>query len=76
MDLAALRQSIDRQWDESILERLQAYVRIPNKSPLFDPDWEAHGYMDAAVKLMADWCRAQPIPGMKVDVQRRPASRL
>jgi len=72
MDLAALRQSIDRLWNDSILERLQAYVRIPNKSVMFDPDWEAHGHMDAAVKLMADWCRAQPIPGMTVDVQRPP----
>jgi acetylornithine deacetylase/succinyl-diaminopimelate desuccinylase-like protein len=72
MDLAALRQSIDRLWNDSILERLQAYVRIPNKSVMFDPDWEAHGHMEAAAKLMEDWCRAQPIPGMTVDVQRLP----
>ena len=70
MDLTALRQSIDRQWNESILERLQAYVRIPNKSPLFDPQWEQHGHMEAAVRLMADWCRAQAIPGMTVEVRR------
>jgi len=72
MDLSALRQAIERQWSESILERLKDYVRIPNKSVMFDPDWEAHGYMEAAVKLMADWCRAQPIPGMTVQVQRLP----
>jgi len=72
MDLSALRQAIERQWNESILERLKDYVRIPNKSVMFDPDWEAHGYMEAAVKLMADWCRAQPIPGMTVQVQRLP----
>lgn len=72
MDIAAVRKSIDTQWDDSILERLQAYVRIPNKSPAFDPDWEAHGYMDAAVELMADWCRAQKIPNMKVEVRRLP----
>ena len=28
--------------------------------------------MEAAVKLIADWCRAQPIPGMRVDVRRLP----
>lgn len=72
MDLEALRQHIDRQWDDSILERLQAYVRIPSKSVMFDPDWEKHGHMEAAVKLMADWCRAQPIPGMTVEVRRLP----
>src|SRR5262249_24927955 len=72
MDLQRLRASIDTVWDESILERLSAYVRIPNKSPLFDPDWESHGYMEAAVNLMADWCRAQPVPGMKVEIRRLP----
>jgi acetylornithine deacetylase/succinyl-diaminopimelate desuccinylase-like protein len=72
MDLPALRKFIDRQWNDSILERLQEYVRIPNKSPMFDPDWEAHGHMDAAVELMAKWCRAQAIPGMTVEVQRPP----
>jgi acetylornithine deacetylase/succinyl-diaminopimelate desuccinylase-like protein len=72
MDLARLSHSIDRTWDDSIIERLVAYVRIPNKSPLFDPQWEAHGYMEQAVGLMADWCRAQPLPGARVEVRRLP----
>jgi acetylornithine deacetylase/succinyl-diaminopimelate desuccinylase-like protein len=70
MDLKRLQSSIDGTWDESIVERLTAYVRIPNKSPDFDPEWERHGYMEAAVKLMADWCRAQPLPGARVEVHR------
>jgi acetylornithine deacetylase/succinyl-diaminopimelate desuccinylase-like protein len=39
---------------------------------MFDPEWESHGHMDAAVQLMADWCRAQPVPGMRVEVRRIP----
>jgi acetylornithine deacetylase/succinyl-diaminopimelate desuccinylase-like protein len=72
MDLERLQSSINRTWEESIVERLVAYVRIPNKSPMFDPQWEQHGYMEAAVKLMADWCRAQPPPGARVEVRRLP----
>ena len=72
MDLERLNAFIGRTWDESILERLIAYVRIPNKSPDFDPDWERHGYMEAAVQLMADWCRAQPLSGARVEVHRLP----
>ena len=49
MNSAALRQFIEDVWQKSIIERLRAYVRIPNKSPAFDPDWERHGYMDQAV---------------------------
>lgn len=72
MNLEQLRAAVNKVWDESILERLIAYVRIPNKSPMFDPDWESHGHMEAAIQLMADWCRAQPVRGMKVDIRRLP----
>ena len=72
MEQKVLKDFIQRAWDDSIVERLREYVRIPNKSPMFDPQWEQHGYMDAAVKLMADWCRQQPIAGMRVEVRRLP----
>jgi acetylornithine deacetylase/succinyl-diaminopimelate desuccinylase-like protein len=72
MNIEQLKQTINKVWDESIVEQLTAYVRIPNKSPMFDPQWESHGYMEAAIQLMANWCRAQPIPGMKVDIKRLP----
>jgi acetylornithine deacetylase/succinyl-diaminopimelate desuccinylase-like protein len=70
MDIARLQSTIAKTWDESIIERLVAYVRIPNKSPLFDPDWETHGFMEAAIQLMAEWCRAQPLPGARVQIRR------
>ncbi len=70
MDLNRLRASISTTWDDSILEQLIAYVRIPNKSPLFDPQWERHGHMDRAVELMAQWCRRQRLPGARVEVRR------
>jgi acetylornithine deacetylase/succinyl-diaminopimelate desuccinylase-like protein len=72
MDLKRLRSSIDTTWDESITERLIEYVRIPNKSPMFDPQWQEHGHMEKAVTLMADWCRAQPLPAARVEVRRLP----
>ncbi|HEY6516134.1 MAG TPA: M20/M25/M40 family metallo-hydrolase [Steroidobacteraceae bacterium] len=72
MDLEQLRSAIAATWRGSIVERLTAYVRIPNKSPMFDPSWEANGYMDAAAQLMADWCRAQPVPGMRVELRKLP----
>jgi acetylornithine deacetylase/succinyl-diaminopimelate desuccinylase-like protein len=70
LDLEQLRSAIAAIWRGSIVERLTAYVRIPNKSPMFDPAWEANGHMDAAAQLMADWCRTQPVPGMRVEVRK------
>ena len=72
MDIPRVLQSVTSQWQGSIIERLTAYVRIQNKSPMFDPDWERHGYMDEAANLIADWCRKQPIAGMTVEVRRLP----
>lgn len=72
MDLKRLSTFVGNTWDQSILERLVAYVRIPNKSPDFDAQWESHGHMEAAVQLMAEWCRLQPLPGMRVEIRRLP----
>src|SRR5438270_3145810 len=72
MDQKRLTGSIEKTWNDSIIERLIAYVRIPNKSPQFDPNWERNGHMEAAVKLVAAWCRAQPLPGSRVEVRRLP----
>ena len=63
---------VDETWDRSILPRLYDYVKIPNKSPNFDPDWQEHGHMDQAVNLLEAWCREQPLKGMQVEVVRLP----
>ena len=65
----ALRAST-RLWDDEILPALHDYIRIPNKSPSFDPQWQ--GNMDRAVALIEAWCRRQPIAGLTVEVVRLP----
>jgi len=70
MDHARIIALTDRIWDETIVPTLCDYVRIPNKSPNFDPDWEKHGHMDEAAELLAEWCRQQPIAGMSVEIVR------
>lgn len=61
-------QYINELWDTSIVPALQEYIKIPNKSPQFDKDWRAHGYMDQAVTLIADWCKANAVKDMKLEV--------
>ena len=63
---------IDKMWDDSIIPTLMEYIKIPNKSPQFDRDWQAHGYMDQAVNLIANWCKANAIDNMKLDIVRLP----
>ena len=70
MQTDTARLTIDTLWDESIVPALVDYIRIPNKSPHFDRDWQAHGYMDAATTLIEQWCLAHAPRGMSLEVVR------
>ena len=59
MDFAKTTAFMDRIWDDEIIPALTDYIRIPNKSPAFDPDWEEHGHMEQAVELFAAWAQGK-----------------
>jgi acetylornithine deacetylase/succinyl-diaminopimelate desuccinylase-like protein len=68
MDAGKIDRFVTGKWDDDIVPQLVEYIRIPNKSPMFDAQWAQHGYMDAAVALMEAWAKAQAIPGLVVEV--------
>jgi len=68
LDRDATWNFVDGIWESEIVPNLIEYIRIPNKSPLFDADWAEHGHMARAVALIEKWCRAQPIEGLVVEV--------
>ena len=49
MDSSKTRAFVSALWDEQIVPQLVEYIRIPNKSPMFDAQWVEHGYMDKVV---------------------------
>ena len=61
---------VGKVWDDSIIPTISEYITVPNKSPHFDPDWEQHGHMEKAVKMLEAWCREQPIEGMQIEIVR------
>jgi acetylornithine deacetylase/succinyl-diaminopimelate desuccinylase-like protein len=72
LDATAALAHSESVWEASILPALERYIAIPNRSPAFDPQWQEHGHMERAVALVADWCRARPVPGLTLDVVRLP----
>ena len=72
MDSKAVASFVNQVWDESIIPALVDYIAIPAKSPLFDPDWEANGHMEAAVQLIAHWCEDRDITGLQMEIVRLP----
>lgn len=69
-DANQIRDFVGAKWDREIVPQLIDYIRIPNKSPMFDADWVKNGHMDRAVALMEAWAKAQAIPGMQLEVVR------
>jgi acetylornithine deacetylase/succinyl-diaminopimelate desuccinylase-like protein len=72
IDIARTTKFVDQCWGDEIVPALVEYIKIPNKSPSFDPNWAAHGYMDEAVALFERWARAKLpfLPGATLEVIR------
>jgi acetylornithine deacetylase/succinyl-diaminopimelate desuccinylase-like protein len=72
LDGARLQSFVDRCWGDEIVPTLIEYIKIPNKSPLFDPDWASHGHMDAAVAMFERWARGKlaGLPGATLEIVR------
>ena len=74
LDIARLGRFVDQCWGDEIVPTLVEYIKIPNKSPMFDPDWAAHGYMEEAVAMFERWARGKlaQLPGATLEVVRLP----
>lgn len=72
MDSDRLKRFVDDEWDRSIVPALSDYISIPNKSPAFDRDWQAHGHMDRAAELFRSWAEAHAPHGSTVEIVRLP----
>ena len=69
-DAAALASRIARHWDAEIVGELVEYVRLPAKSPHFDPQWREHGHIEGAIQQALAWVKRQPVEGMTLEVIR------
>ncbi len=76
MDNTSLTRFMSGIWDQDIVPALADYIRIPNKSPMFDSEWEKHGHMDKVVDLFAAWARGKiaGLPGATLEIVK-PAGR-
>jgi len=61
---------VSRAWDDDIVHRLEDYIRIPAKSPAFDPDWAKNGFIDTALWDAATWVQSQKVEGLTLEIIR------
>ncbi|MEM9622351.1 MAG: M20/M25/M40 family metallo-hydrolase [Pseudomonadota bacterium] len=69
---AAPTEYVAQEWQQSVMPTLHDYIRIPNKSPMFDPEWEQRGEMQRAAELLFTWASARQINGMQISIEQLP----
>ena len=70
LNAAQALSQVSAQWDGDIVRQISDYIAIPAKSPGFDADWKAHGYIDAVMRNAAAWVEAQKVEGLTLEVIR------
>ena len=68
LNAAIAQTQIDAQWDGDIIKQLSDYIAIPAKSPGFDADWAAHGYIDSVMRNAAAWVESQKVEGLTLEI--------
>ena len=68
LDATQALSQVSEQWDNDIVRQITDYIAIPAKSPMFDPDWAAHGYIDTVMRNAAEWVRAQKVEGLSLEI--------
>ena len=64
VDTQHTSQFVAEAWEDSILPALAEYIRIPNKSPAFAPDWQQLGHMQRAVEHLQSWTDGCGVRGL------------
>lgn len=57
-------------WDERIVPALKTYIEVPAKSPMFDAQWQTHGFIDRVVRDAAAWVESRRVSGLKLELIR------
>ena len=72
VDPHSLLELVGGKWDREIVPQLVEYIRIPAKSPHFDRDWQSNGHIESVLRRAENWCRGQPLAGMRLEIARLP----
>ncbi|MDP9881616.1 acetylornithine deacetylase/succinyl-diaminopimelate desuccinylase-like protein [Variovorax boronicumulans] len=70
LDATRALSDVTARWDGDIVKQLTDYIAIPAKSPGFDKDWSANGYLETVLRNAAAWVEAQKVEGLKLEIVR------
>ena len=65
MNKDATLKFIDEQWEDWYIDGIKAFIRIPNLSPSFDPEYQTNGLIEQTIALVDDYARRLEIVGLE-----------
>jgi acetylornithine deacetylase/succinyl-diaminopimelate desuccinylase-like protein len=63
-----IRGFVEEEFDNNVLPSLMDFVRIPNLSRDYDPEWNTNGQLEKAAQHLLQWVEAQDIKGLKAEI--------
>ena len=67
-----IKSFIAKEFKENFIPNISEFVKIPNLSPNYDPEWKTNGNQEKAVNFLADWVKKQNIENSNVSVETIP----
>ena len=68
MDAKTLKKYVEKQFAINVLPNLMNFIRIPNLSPDFDPDWKKNGLLIKAANLIISFAKSLNIKNAEINL--------
>ena len=68
MDVNSLKKYVEKQFTINLLPYLMNFIRIPNLTPLFDPDWRTDGLLLKAANLIISYAKYLNIKNAEINL--------
>lgn len=65
-----IRAFLEEEFEPNLVEPLKDFVRIPNQSRSFDPEWNTNGLLEKACQHVIDWSKGQGLKDFSVDLYK------
>lgn len=72
MDVGRTIAFVTEEIESSALPALMEYVRVPSVSPGYDPEWQAHGFVQQAQDVLLNWVDRMQVKGLTHELVTHP----
>ena len=72
MHIQKIQSNIYSAFDSQLMPPFLQYLRVPNQSPEFDPNWESNGYAEKATHIIVDFYKSLDLKGATIQVAKHP----